>query len=111
MGELGREFPLRVQSHKVAAAADFVDVRQLALRVDLAHTPAGVDEEHFPLGVHDDAGSRVSRSTGCREPVKRYDDQARRLQRTSHGAPAFHGIREDVSFARDEALIDSARVA
>src|SRR5262249_4990365 len=69
--ELSREFAVRVQSHPMPTRV-LVDVRELALRVDLAHATAGVDEEYISLRIHHNAGSRMSESAGSGQPRNDY---------------------------------------
>ena len=78
----------------MAAAADFEDVRELALRVDLAHASAGVDEIDLSLGVDDDAGSRVSRGSGSEQPGQGRNSQDRSDPRTAHEGTPSRGRRE-----------------
>jgi hypothetical protein len=78
------EFPLGVQSHPVPPGV-FVEVRELTWRFDLAGTMAGVDEEDFPLGVHDDAGSRVSEGSGHEQSRQECNRQDSDDEGTSHG--------------------------
>src|SRR5205807_9046054 len=83
----GREFTGRVQSQPMPAAADFVDVRELTLGVDLAHTMAGVDEEHVSVRVHDDSGSRVRYCSGGKQAAQRRKNQDCAEPRTAHDVP------------------------
>jgi hypothetical protein len=50
----------------VPATLNFVNIRQLALRIDFAHTAAGVDEKDFTLRVNDDPGRRMSVRSGSK---------------------------------------------
>src|ERR1043166_8240846 len=82
-GELGREASLRVQSQPVPPAV-LVEVGKLTLGVDLAHTLASVDEEHFPRGLDDDAGSRMRLGSGWERPTQTRHGQNTADQQATH---------------------------